>query len=256
MRNDGKARKLAQYIACQPDFTWRKPGGHYNHMGATIADAVLQANRNYNKIVAPRVSLIRTRYSKETTTTAVRNLLYRITATEFLQYNNPQRARRFTDILELFYNEGVADERDLQNWLEQADSVAKFCKLQDVSPRTGDYLRLLVGLTTAVNDRHLHGFAKMAGVTVHGQADAHDIIHRAAEILGQPQDALANSIWLYMRGGRQLRLANEQRFSAARPRYWFRLWRDLAFASQRRIGRLRRRLNLPGVSLTERGDCS
>jgi hypothetical protein len=232
MRNDRKARQLAQYIEFLPDFAWCTPGAAYNHIGATIADAVLQANRNYRKIVAPRVSLIRERYSEATTTTALRRLLCGIPATRFLQYNNPQRARRFSDVVEFFYCERIDDEHDLQHWLERSDSAGKLCKLKDTSPKTADYFRLLLGLQTQARDRHLYGFAKMAGITSRGHADANDIIRRAADILGRSQDDLAHSIWRHMRTATEPCLANERQRGAPRTRYWFRFRRGEVIGSR------------------------
>jgi len=58
--------------------------GNYNHMGATIADAILQANMKYESHVRPRVNRIRTKYPEAATISGLRRLLSEIMMTEFL----------------------------------------------------------------------------------------------------------------------------------------------------------------------------
>jgi len=50
------SERLVEYVRSQPNFAiYTTIDGNYNHIGATIADAVLQANLRYASHVKPRV---------------------------------------------------------------------------------------------------------------------------------------------------------------------------------------------------------
>jgi len=54
------AEKLVNFIRGLSDFSIvTEIDGNYQHLGATIADAVLQANMRYETHVRPRINLIR-----------------------------------------------------------------------------------------------------------------------------------------------------------------------------------------------------
>jgi hypothetical protein len=79
------AEKLAHCVRSLPDFImYETIDGNYNHIGATVADAVLQANLRYKTHVKPRVNRILAQYPESRTTSSVLTLLKSITATEFL----------------------------------------------------------------------------------------------------------------------------------------------------------------------------
>jgi hypothetical protein len=88
-----RSEHLAEYIRELGDQfkIYEDIDGNYGHIGATIADAILQANRDYEKIVRPRVDAIREKYAKYTTTTALDELLNSITICQFLNYKGKDR---------------------------------------------------------------------------------------------------------------------------------------------------------------------
>ncbi|WP_152624277.1 hypothetical protein [Cupriavidus sp. IDO] len=85
--------RLAQYVRALPDFVvYKTVDGNYNHVGATVADAVLQANLRYATHVKPRVNRILAVYPAARTTRAVLALLGTISATDFLHWRGQDRA--------------------------------------------------------------------------------------------------------------------------------------------------------------------
>src|SRR5271168_1681528 len=97
------SEQLAQYVRSLPDFVvYQVIDGPYNHMGATIADAVLQANNKYESNVAPRVERILKKYPGTRTTSAVVALLESVSAKEFLSWGGDDRAQRFCEVAGLF----------------------------------------------------------------------------------------------------------------------------------------------------------
>jgi hypothetical protein len=161
----GTAEKLAQYVRSLPNFTvYESAGGSYNHMGATIADAVLQANNKYESNVAPRVARILNAYPEARTTSAVVELLNSVPAREFLNWGGEDRAQRFRQVAGLFKTESLETEVDQRTWLESAGNRAKLDAIYGIGEKTIDYFKILCGESTSAVDRHLLGFLDLAGI--------------------------------------------------------------------------------------------
>ena len=63
---------------------------------ATLANAVLQSNNNYQRNVRPRVERIREEYARETSLQDIKRLLDKITAQEFLHWNGTRSPKPST----------------------------------------------------------------------------------------------------------------------------------------------------------------
>jgi thermostable 8-oxoguanine DNA glycosylase len=194
------AEKLAQFVRSkQPEFKFYETiDGNYNHIGATVADAILQANRNYKTLVKPRVNRILAQYPNSRTTSAVLNLLQSIGPTKFLNLQDADRADRFSQVLELFAAEGIETDADLREWLSRKPNLRKLRAIKGIGPKTVDYLKILVGESTSAIDRHLFGFLKAAGLSAGGYTEAQSIINATADILGVDRAQFDHSIWQYM----------------------------------------------------------
>ncbi len=104
--------RLADFIKSLPDFRVYEQHeiGTYDHIGAAIADAVLQAQRDYYGVVVPRTTRIIKRWPHAKTVSAVLECLKSVSASDFLDWSdNPgssnylaHRVRRFVEILMLF----------------------------------------------------------------------------------------------------------------------------------------------------------
>src|SRR5215470_10459799 len=140
------AERIVQYVRSLPDFVvYKNIDGNYKHMGATVADAVLQANLRYKTHVKPRVNHILTRYAEARTTSAVLQLLASVPATEFLSWRGKDRAERFSCVLDLFAAEKIETETDLCEWLSHEANLPKLLSISGIGPKTVDYFKILVG---------------------------------------------------------------------------------------------------------------
>ena len=191
--------KLAHYVRSLPNFEYYKTiDGNYDHIGATVADAVLQANNKYSTHVKPRVNRILAQYPETRTTSSVLRLLEYIAATEFLDWRGIDRAERFRQVLVLFAAEGIEVESDLQEWLSRESSLRKLRAIKGIGPKTVDYFKILVGVSTSAIDRHLLKFLELAGLTPCGYLDAQAIINATADILSVDRAYFDHSIWQFM----------------------------------------------------------
>ncbi|MDD5298823.1 MAG: hypothetical protein PHU46_18135 [Rhodocyclaceae bacterium] len=194
--------KLVHYVKSLPGFVFYETiDGNYDHIGATAADAVLQANNKYSTHVKPRINRILAKYSDARTTSSLLHLLELVPATEFLDWRGEDRAERFRQVLELFAAEGIEVEADLKEWLENKPNLLKLRSIKGIGPKTIDYFKILVGVSTSAIDRHLLNFLALAGLSPCGYIDAQKIINVAADILAIDRAYFDHSIWQFMSKG-------------------------------------------------------
>ena len=191
--------RLAKYVRSLAGFEiYETIDGDYDHIGATVADAVLQANMRYKTHVKPRVNRILAQYPDARTTSSVLLLLKSITATEFLSWRGEDRAERFSRVLDLFAAEGIETEADLREWLSHKSNLLKLHSIKGIGPKTIDYFKILVGVSTSAIDRHLLNFLELAGLAPCSYLDAQAVINATADILSVDRAYFDHSIWQYM----------------------------------------------------------
>jgi hypothetical protein len=200
---NGEPERLVDFIRSLSGFkVYTQIDGNYGHVGAILADAVLQSNNNYERNVRHRIARIREEYAHETNLEDLKRLLQQVTAQEFLKWNGTRKPRTFCDLVDLFKREGVNTEKDLQEWLQQEGSSAKLRAIRFIGPKTVDYFKILVGLPNAAMDRHLFAFLERAGIEVgHNYERGQEIIHSAADLMELNRAHLDHSIWRYMSSG-------------------------------------------------------
>jgi hypothetical protein len=193
------AEILAQYVGSLQDFTiYTTIDGNYDHIGATVADAILQANMRYATHVKPRINRILETYPEARTTTTVLGLVEELGAPTFLSWRGKDRAKRFLLVLRLFASEGVETDEELQIWLSIDANLTKLRAIKGIGPKTVDYFKILVGVSTSAIDRHLLNFLGLAGLSPSGYSEAQAIINETADILLVDRARFDHSIWQFM----------------------------------------------------------
>lgn len=190
--------QVANYVRSLTDFTMEpSPVGEHDHMGAIIAEAILQAGINYRNVVLPRVRKLRDDYPDARTTSGFAALLLRVGTAELLQYSG-EKVERVEALTQLLLDEQVETKADLQVWLAHEGNLERLRELSGIGPKTVDYLQMLAGLDTSAIDCHLALFLEQAGVAVTTYAERKAIIDAAADLLGVTRVELDYSIWKYM----------------------------------------------------------
>ena len=199
METSGKAGSLVQYIASLEQFTYVDyADGNYNHMGATISDAILQAGTKYDTVVRPRIARIRELYPEATTTSAFRRLLREEGEKKVLAWRDEEKPNRVVGLTEFLIGEGIEIEAELSSWLEADQNRSLLLHVRGVGPKTIDYLRILVGTQTAAVDRHLYAMLAEAGIPITGYQEARDVLNAAADLVDMNKSHFDHSIWQHM----------------------------------------------------------
>ena len=189
---------VAAYIRSHPEFAIVESMDSYHHMGATLADAVLQRGINYETVVEPRIKRLLAAYPEATTTSAFARVVQEHGAPQVLDWGDGQKPQTLVALTNLLLQSGVETEEELRAWLERPGNVGRLQQIKGIKDKTADYLKILVGIQTVAVDTHLFRFLTDAGVPTDNYARAHRLIGEAAELLGVEPAKLDYSIWRYM----------------------------------------------------------
>jgi hypothetical protein len=199
MKIKDNAEKLVKFIRGLSDFSIvTEIDGNYQHLGATIADAVLQANMRYETHVRPRINRIRRSFPSAATMTGLKSTLAEKTTTKFLEWRGMDRVKRFDDIVGLFSSESIETEDDLRQWLMNERNLIKLARIKGIGPKTLDYFKILTGIETCAIDRRLLDFLSQGGIEVCSYDEAKEVINLAADIMEVRRAYFDHSIWEYI----------------------------------------------------------
>ena len=89
------ADTLVRYIRSLSDFQLlNELDGQYDHMGATISDAMLQAGLKYETVVKPRVWRVREQYPEANTTSGFTHCLATVRPAVMLNWTGVEKLDR------------------------------------------------------------------------------------------------------------------------------------------------------------------
>ena len=197
--SEQRGKELARYIESLSDFTISIPGYPYNHMGATIIDAILQAGLTWETTVKPRIERVQ-RYEEARTTTGFKRIINRIGIKELIDWLDDEKPSRIISIVGVFQQELIETEKHLYSWLSLEVNVKRLLNQRGIGPKTLDYFRMLAGIPSIAIDRHLKQFVSNAGIYTKGYFDVQEVISSAANHLGIENHVIDHSIWKYMSG--------------------------------------------------------
>jgi hypothetical protein len=136
----------------------------YDHMGALLADSVLQAGLNYKSVVRPRVEAILSEYPDCDRTSELVRLVDCGRAASFLNWRHAEKVGRFEALVWFLKDNSIETVSDLELWLHRPAFVSLLREVRGVGPKTVDYMGCLVGLDSFAVDRHVRTFARRVGV--------------------------------------------------------------------------------------------
>lgn len=170
----------------------------YEHMGAVVADAGLQAATNYQFVVAPRVQRLLEMWPTASTTTAFLDKAFRFGLSDVLRWRHTEKLSRIVRLGLLLQAHRVETIGDLRLWLSEEPSTDALRSVHGVGPKTVDYIACLVGLPMVAVDRHVMRFVDQSGVDSRSYHDVRILVIEAAGRLGCSPLALDRAIWKTM----------------------------------------------------------
>jgi hypothetical protein len=166
-----------------------------DHLGAVLADAILQAGVNYQTVVRTRVQRIQSQFPETATLPGLIALIERDGAGGFLLWNHPAKVARFVSLAKFLAMQGIETTVDLRRWLCLSSARQHLLALHGIGPKTCDYLCCLVGIDCIAVDRHIKTFASEAGVSVSDYECLKSAVSYAADLLGMRRRDFDAWIW-------------------------------------------------------------
>ena len=201
--------KLANYMSSVSGFRTfaSKPRTIYQHMGATVCDTILQAGLNYKTVVAPRINQLLRRWPSARTSTAFLFNLRRYDLYSVLSWKDDEKPRRIVEFTEFLVDEDLETESEISDWIALDSSEDLLGRLRGFGPKTIDYLKMMVGVSTIPVDRHVRSFLGRAGVEPKSYAETQAIFSGAADLLSLNKSSLDYAVWRIESGERNRRVA-------------------------------------------------
>lgn len=166
-----------------------------DHLGAVLADAILQAGVSYRTVVRMRVERIHSQFPEAATLPGLITLIEQQGAGEFLLWNHPIKMSRFVLLTYFLATQNISTTVELKLWLNQDDARERLLGLHGIGPKTYDYLCCLVGIDCIAVDRHVRTFANEAGVLISDYDRLKSVVSYAADLLGMARRDFDAWIW-------------------------------------------------------------
>lgn len=190
------ARRIADH-AKDEGALWeqRAPRATCEHLGAILADSVLQAGLNYTTVVRPRVLAILRNYPEADTMSALLDLIEERKTREFLNWSHHEKVARFEGLVAFLKDWEIEDADDLRTNLAAEQFCIAIQTINGVGPKTVDYMACLVGIDSIAVDRHVRTFAKTVGVVSNDYHFLRRSFCCAADLLELPRREFDAWLW-------------------------------------------------------------
>ena len=198
------AGKLAAYARsldtgrALPD--WSRASADSEHLGAKLADAVLQRAVNYERFVRPRVKRLVLRYPDAHNLTGLQRAVAEVGASKMLDVASGEKPLTFESLVQALALERVESVADLREFLSDRWRANRLLNVPGVGPKTIAFLKLLVGLDAVALDKHLLAALKSAGIPACDPSEAESLFRLAAQELGITMSQLDALLWRHGSG--------------------------------------------------------
>lgn len=190
------ARRIADHAKDEGAlFDERHPRAICEHLGAVLADSVLQAGLNYVTVVRPRVLAILRMHPTRHTVSSLVSLVQNGEAGAFLNWRHREKVSRFEALVIFMKDWGIEDVEDLRTCLASDEFREAVQTVNGIGPKTVDYMACLIGIDSIAVDRHVRTFAKKVGV----ENDDYHFLRKsfccAADLLSLPRREFDAWLW-------------------------------------------------------------
>lgn len=202
------ARRIANHAKDEGALWEQKaPRAVCEHLGAILADSVLQAGLNYATVVRPRVLKILRTYPNLNTVSSLSKLIQERDTGTFLSWRHHEKVTRFEMLVAFLEERGIEDVLDLRVNLGSEEFCDSVQRIKGIGPKTVDYMACLVGIDSIAVDRHVRTFARQVGVE---NSDYHFLRGSfccAADLLVLPRREFDAWLWRRAAASAQIQLS-------------------------------------------------
>jgi hypothetical protein len=194
--------RLQQLGSPEAQPPWGRASARYDHVGAKLADAVLQSGVGYEVFVRPRVDRIASDCPTGHTASGFLQLLRSEGPIKVLNLKSGRKLRTIVELTEFFVEHRVETTTDLRSWLQTVGNASSLTAVHGVGPKTASFLKLLVGLDAIAVDIHILRFVQEAGVVLRAPDAVEAVLTKAGHQLGLSGEQVDQLVWRHMAGRR------------------------------------------------------
>lgn len=190
------ARAIANLATAEGVFSYPgKDRRSYFHLGAVVADAVLQAGLNYSSVVRPRINRIMSEYPDADNVDVLIDIVHSGMAPHFLNWKHHVKTTRFEKLVITFRDADIKNVSILRDGLYCEKFCQSLLNIKGIGPKTIDYMACLIGIDSIAVDRHIRSFAKQAGVDSRDYAYLKTVSCLAADLLSMRRRDFDAWVW-------------------------------------------------------------
>lgn len=202
------ARRIANHAKNEGALCEEKhPRVTCEHLGAVLADSVLQAGLNYTTVVRPRVLAILRSHPSCHTISSLISLIQDGKTGAFLHWRHHEKVGRFESLVVFLQGRGIEDVGDLRTALASDEFCDEIQTVNGIGPKTVDYMACLIGIDSIAVDRHVRTFAKAVGVETNNYYFLRESFCCAADLLSLPRREFDAWLWRRAAAPTQMQLA-------------------------------------------------
>lgn len=193
------ARLIANYLSDRVELLpVPEDRGITRHIGAALADSVLQAGLKYETVVSHRVRRIMESFPEAETVSGTIDALSAHGPRHFLAWSHPHKIVRFIALLCHLHEDSVESYDDLYFWLAEERARSSLLTLKGIGPKTVDYLCGLVGLECVAVDRHVRLLCSWVGIEQTNYDELKLAVSYAADFMQMPRRQFDAWLWQIM----------------------------------------------------------
>lgn len=185
------ADAVADYVTPTAKAAYRP---RYDHIGAMLADAVLQTGLNYQHVVLPRVRRILADYEEARSLAGLKRVLARVGPRSFLDWSHHEKPQRLLELVDLFDSADLQSVDDFAAWFAGGGDQ-QLVQIRGVGPKTCDYMGLISGESCVPVDRHMWRLLDEVGARPTGYEQASWALNYASDLLGVERAVFDRTIW-------------------------------------------------------------
>lgn len=202
------ARRIANYASGEGVLLEEHPPRvQFEHLGAVVADSVLQAGLNYTTVVRPRVLAILRAHPRRDTVSSLVSLIGDGETGAFLNWRHHEKVSRFEALVIFLQRWGVENVQDLRAALASGEFCQAMQTVSGIGPKTVDYMACLVGIDSIAVDRHVRSFATAVGIEKGDYQFLRESFCCAADLLSLPRREFDGWLWRRAVARTQVQLA-------------------------------------------------
>jgi hypothetical protein len=191
----GHLRALGE-LSARP--AWGRASAACDHLGAKLADAVLQSGVGYEAFVRRRVERIAAEYPAATTARGFQATLRQEGASVVLSVASGRKLRTIQELADFCVGQGIETCADLRHWLQVPGNSPKLQAVHGVGPKTINFLKLLVGLDAIAVDIHIRRFVFEAGLSEKDPERIEALLLAAGKIVRLSGSQVDELVWRSM----------------------------------------------------------